>query len=87
MDTHEYDEEKDLLMALEKKEVKAFMRFYNEYRDDLIIFAFCLLQDAQRSNQIVDQLFERLWFEANFKRITPPIHKFLQVEIRKTCRH
>jgi nicotinic acid phosphoribosyltransferase len=50
MDTHEYDEERDLLMALEKKEVKAFMRFYKEYRNDLIIFTFCLLQDVQRSN-------------------------------------
>lgn len=83
MDASQFEEETDLLKALQQKDIKAFKRFYKEYRDDLIIFTFCQVHDVELAYKAVDQLFERLWQEGDFQRVHPPIYKFLLVEMRK----
>ena len=83
MTMKEYEEEKALLTALEKRDVNAFIRFYKDYGEDALIFTYGLVQDSQEPNRIVDHLFDKLWAEANFEMIEPPIYKFLIKEIQK----
>jgi len=64
---------------------EAFTRLHAEYREDLLIFAYSLLQDPLAAAQMVDRLFGKLWEEADFKKINPPIYKYLTSEIRKMC--
>jgi len=85
MKTSDLEEEKALLTKLKNKEIQAFKRFYEEYSEDLLIVAFCLLENVSLAIKAVDDLFERLWMEATFESIDPPIHRFLYRELRKNC--
>ncbi|HWK04996.1 MAG TPA: hypothetical protein VNS58_15245 [Puia sp.] len=85
MKTSDLEEEKALLTKLKNKEIQAFKRFYEEYSEDLLIVAFCLLESVSLAIKAVDDLFERLWMEATFESIDPPIHRFLYRELRKNC--
>ncbi|HEX9511132.1 MAG TPA: hypothetical protein VF939_11670 [Puia sp.] len=77
--------EKALLMALEKREIRALIRLYKDYGEDLLIFTYTQVQDPQLAVQVVEKLFDILWAEANFEEISPPIHKCLVGELRKLC--
>jgi len=85
MNSKEEYEEKALLRALEKRDIKAFIKFYKDYGEDILIFAYSMLQDARLASQVVDRLFEKLWTDANFETIQPPIYKYLKCEVLKIC--
>jgi hypothetical protein len=85
MDPNEFEAEKALLKKLELREITAFKRFYKTYSGDLLIFAYCLFEDATLAIKAVDNFFERLWIDANFDNINPPIHRFLYVEFKNQC--
>lgn len=87
MKTIDFEEEKALLTQLKNKDIKAFKRFYNEYAEDLLIVAFCLLENVGQAIRTVDELFERLWMDAAFECIDPPIHRFLYTELKKSCQN
>ncbi|MES1159648.1 MAG: hypothetical protein ABUM51_02740 [Bacteroidota bacterium] len=70
---------------MRNRDIKAFKLFYKEYSDDLLILAFSLLENASLAIRTVDELFERLWVDATFESIEPPIHRFLYAELRKNC--
>ena len=86
MKATDLETEKALLDKLRSRDIKAFKLFYKEYSDDLLIVAFSLLENASLAIRAVDELFERLWMEANFEYIDPPIHRFLYAELRKKLR-
>jgi len=85
MKKNDYEEEEALLTRLKNKEIKAFRYFYKEYSEDLLILAFCLLENVSQATRVVDELFERLWMDATFECIYPPIHRCLYAELRKNC--
>ena len=85
MKNNELQEERLLLNALEERKMKAFMRLYKYYGEDLLIFAYTHLQDPTLAMETVDAFFEKLWSEANFTEIHPPIYKFLLEQIREIC--
>jgi DNA-directed RNA polymerase specialized sigma24 family protein len=85
MKSNELQEERLLLSALEERKMKAFMRLYKYYGEDLLIFAYAHLQDPTLAIETVDAFFEKLWSEANFMEIHPPIYKFLLEQIREIC--
>jgi hypothetical protein len=85
MSANEIKEEKKLLNALEQRNIKAFMRLYKDYGEDLLIFAYSHLQDPKLAIRTVDQFFENLWSDATFTDIDPPIHKFLLKQMTKIC--
>ena len=45
MDAEEFGEETALLNELQKRNIKAFMRLYKNYGEDLLIFAYSQLND------------------------------------------
>jgi len=85
MNSNDLYEEKAFLQALERRDIKAFIKLYKEYGEDILILAYSVLQDAQAAAKMVDQFFEKLWEETNFENIDPPIYKFLAAEIRRMC--
>ena len=78
-------EEKAFLQALGRRDLKAFIRLYKEYGEDILILAYSILQDAQAAARMVDQFFEKLWEEADFGSVNPPIYKYLAEEMRRMC--
>ena len=78
-------EEKAFLQALGRRDIKAFIRLYKEYGEDVLILAYSILQDAQAAARMVDRFFEKLWEEADFASVNPPIYKYLAEEMRTMC--
>ncbi|MBN9386102.1 MAG: hypothetical protein J0H74_35420 [Chitinophagaceae bacterium] len=85
MSPKELQEEKAFLQALGRRDIKAFIRLYKEYGEDILILTYSLLQDAHAAAKMVDQFFEKLWEDTDFESIDPPIYKYLSAEIRKMC--
>ena len=85
MDDLEFENEQELLNALQRRNIKAFMRLYKNYGEDLLIFAYAHLQDRQLAIKAVDEFFEDLWAEARFTKISPPIYKYLVCQILTIC--
>ena len=85
MNDKELNEEKTLLKDLEKRNIRAFMRLYRNYNEDLLIFAYTHLQDRKAAIKTVEEFFEDLWSMATFTEIDPPIYRFLLAQIRTIC--
>lgn len=85
MESNDYEKERELLRQLANKEIRAFRQFYKEYSEDLLIFAYTLLDNNVMAISVVEELFERLWVESRWDRIEPPIHAYLFGELQKTC--
>lgn len=83
----EFEDEILLLKELEKKNIKAFGKFYKRYAGDLLIIATAILSDHDLAVQAVDDVFEKLWEEPRFGQIKPPIYTFLYQELRKYVRN
>ena len=86
MQANDIEAEKVLLNKLKSRDIRAFKCFYKEYSDDLLILAYSLLENATLAIAAVDELFERLWIDAKFEYIDPPIHRFLTAELRKNLK-
>ena len=85
MDPEDLSEEKAFLQDLQRRNVKAFIRLYKEYAEDILILAYSELQDPHAAASMVDKFFEKLWDEADFEAIELPIYKFMADAIRKMC--
>lgn len=86
MKDYELKEEKVLLRALEQRNIRAFMQFYKNYGEDLLIFTYTHLRDPRLAAKTVDEFFESLWLDANFEAINPPIYTFLIDQMREICK-
>lgn len=73
------------MKALAKRDIKAFVQLYKDYGEDLLILGYSLLGDAREAEETVENLFERLWEEADFESIEPPLYRYLAAEMRKAC--
>jgi hypothetical protein len=82
---NELNEEKTLLNDLEKRNIRAFMRLYRNYSEDLLIFAYTQLHDRRVAIKTVEEFFEDLWSIAKFTEIDPPIYRFLVGQMRTIC--
>jgi hypothetical protein len=79
------NEEKTLLNDLEKRNIRAFMRLYRTYNEDLLIFAYTHLHDRKAAIKTVEEFFEDLWSMAKFTEIDPPIYRYLVEQMRAIC--
>ncbi|MBS1661734.1 MAG: hypothetical protein JST68_11875 [Bacteroidetes bacterium] len=81
----ELDEERSLLNDLEKRNIRAFMRLYRDYNEDLLIFVYSRLPDRKAAIKMVEEFFEDLWLSARFTEIDPPIYRYLLKQITTVC--
>src|ERR1700754_1969953 len=82
MNENQLNEEKMLLNDLEKRNIRAFMRLYRNYNEDLLIFAYSHLHDRRVAIKTVEKFFEDLWSMAKFTEIDPPIYRYLVGQMR-----
>jgi len=85
MDDDEFSKEETLLSELEKRNIKAFMRLYRDYGEDLLIFAYGHLNDRRLAVRTVDEFFADLWAVVQFTEIKPPIYKYLLEQLQGIC--
>jgi hypothetical protein len=85
MNERELNDEKTLLNDLEKRSIKAFMRLYKNYNEDLLIYAYSHLHDSKLAIKTVEEFFEDLWAGAKFTAIDPPIYRYLARQMRTLC--
>ena len=78
----ELNQERTLLNDLEKRNIRAFMRLYRNYSEDLLIFAYSHLHDRRVAIKTVEEFFEDLWSMAKFTEINPPIYRYLVEQMR-----
>ena len=76
MDEKSFDAEKALLLKLATRDVAIFNQFIKLYSEDLCLLAYGLLRNPSLAIRAVDDLFERLWNEAPFESVDPPIYLF-----------
>jgi DNA-directed RNA polymerase specialized sigma24 family protein len=85
MDNDAFSKEETLLSELERRNIRAFMRLYKNYGDDLLIYAYSQLNDRGLAVQTVDEFFEDLWAAVRFTEIKPPIYRYLMEQMRGIC--
>lgn len=85
MNTQEFNEERSLLNDLEKRNIRAFIRLYKDYGEDLLIFAYSRVMDRTAAVKMVEEFFEDLWMAARFIEIDPPIYRYLLKQITSIC--
>jgi hypothetical protein len=85
LNEEELREERELLMALADANMKALVKLYKLFGEDLLIFAYSRLQNARMAVEAVEDLFETVWLTADFLTIQPPIYKYLVTEMEKLC--
>ncbi|HTI94633.1 MAG TPA: hypothetical protein VL727_28775 [Puia sp.] len=78
----ELNQERTLLNDLEQRNIRAFMRLYRNYSEDLLIFTYSHLHDRRVAIKMVEEFFEDLWSMAKFTEINPPIYRYLVEQMR-----
>lgn len=74
-----------LLYGLQHNDANAFQALQHEYSEDLIIFAYMLLHDAHKSEEVVERFLTNLYKENEFAQASLPLHAFLYKKLRKEC--
>ncbi len=85
MNERELHDEQALLTELENRNIRAFMRLYRNYNEDLLIYAYSYLHDSKLAIKMVEEFFEDLWSGAKFTAIEPPIYRYLVQQIKTLC--
>lgn len=74
-----------LLEGLLNNDAKAYQALREEYAEDLIIFAYMLLHDAPKAEELVDRFLTGLYEGRRFSEATLPLHAFLYKRLRREC--
>lgn len=78
-------DEELLLDGLLKNDLRAYEALREEYEEDLIIFAYMLLHDGPKAQDVVDRFLLSLYEARGFSEATLPLHAFLYKKLRKEC--
>ena len=71
------DLEKNLLLRIERGDRNAFDRLFEDYFEDLCNYAFLMVRDETAAEEIVTEVFYRLWCKQNKIRIRVSAKKYL----------
>jgi RNA polymerase sigma-70 factor (ECF subfamily) len=69
--------EENLLLRIKRGERKAFNRLFEDHFEALCNYAFLLVRDETAAEEIVSEVFYRLWSRRNKIRIKVSIRKYL----------
>lgn len=61
----ESENDKQLVLKLKENDIKAFDTLYHRYSKKLLHFSFSLLKNKEDSNEIVQEVFFRIWKKKN----------------------
>jgi len=76
--------DENLIQALQHKNADAFKCIVADYSEDMIIVAFLIPFDREKSSELVCNVLFNL-FDDGFSNAAVPIHPFLYREVRAAC--
>lgn len=79
------NEEKFLLSELNKGNKDVFSLLFKKYYKDLVLFAGNILQDKERCEDIVQDIFVKLWENRNTLAIETSLKSFLLKSVKNGC--
>lgn len=74
-----------LLVELKNSNKVAFTMLFRNYYKDLVLFAGSILQDKNRSEDIVQNIFLKLWADRETLNIETSLKSFLLKSIKNAC--
>jgi len=78
-------DEIDILERLGNQDIKAFKEICMEFLEPLENFAFSLLNDANKSREVVTDVFSKIWATKGFENASLPLLGFFQEQVRAAC--
>lgn len=78
-------DEELLLEGLLNNDARAYEALREEYAEDLVIFAYMLLHNGPKAQDLVDRFLISLYEGKGFAEATVPLHAFLYKKLRKEC--
>lgn len=75
-------------MSIEKifsGDIKEFELLFNEYYERLCYYAFQFIKDKDKAEDIVQELFAKLWIYRQELNVTSSIHAYLYRSVRNSC--
>ena len=79
------EEEKNIWAGLRRREKQVLTFLFNNYYEKLYFFAKKYIYDANKAHDIVQDVFVRLWENADKLMIHTTIHSYLFTSIRNAC--
>ncbi len=71
------DLEKNLVLRIKRGDRKAFDRLFEDHFENLCNYAFLIVKDDSASEEIVMEVFYRLWYKRNEIHIRISVNKYL----------
>lgn len=84
-DRNDADPEKTFKQELEKRDIKAFIRLYKSYHEDLLILAYAQLDNRKLAIEFVQEFFEELWSKERFVTIEGSLYSHIAQKLKYFC--
>lgn len=81
----ELPSDKFIINALQKGDVKIFKLLFDNYYNDLVKFAVRIIYKPEVAEEIVQDIFERLWLRRQEVEISHTISSYLYTSVRYRC--
>jgi DNA-directed RNA polymerase specialized sigma24 family protein len=79
------EEESIIISRLRRRDLDALTRLVYELGEDLVILAFTKVNDPQRAEDIICNVFLTLWMESKTQNLQPPIRPYLFKLVEQEC--
>jgi hypothetical protein len=70
-----------VISELKAGKFMAYLFFYKQYHEDLLLFTYTHLPDLEAADLIVDEVFTDLWVESRHQEIPHPLYRFLILKV------
>ena len=74
-----------LLTAISNDSQKAFIKIFRRYYTDMVMFASIFLDDKADCEDVVQNVFTRLWSERHNRNIKVSLKSFLMTSVKNQC--
>jgi len=79
-------DEKRIISGLRDRDIRAFKALVYDYSDEMIAFAYLLLNDRIRATIIVDSILLALRSADEVNPLTAPLGTYLRNQVREACK-
>lgn len=84
MSNSEYSQQ-EIVEALRKRDTKAYRFLFEEYFGRMVLFAEYFLLDGKEAEDVVQELFLRLWNSSDIPDIKVSLKAYLFMQVKNAC--
>lgn len=77
--------QQEIVEALRKRDSKVYRFLFEEYFERMVLFAEYFLLDGKEAEDVVQELFLKLWNSSDVPEITVSLKAYLFMQIKNTC--